>query len=98
MQSGRPPESRVCAAKQGSWGGALRLHSRQSRFKKRSVNTANPSEACNGCLHVGIVTVSSLLIMLSTHAGSPTVKVEPREIDELLANPGMGWTLHFYSR
>jgi hypothetical protein len=76
------------------WG----LHSRRKRFKKRPMKTANPREAGSRFLLAGILTVFSWLIIVSTHAASPTVKVEPRESDELLANPGMGWqTFHRFA-
>ena len=62
------------------------------------MKTASPSEAHSRFLLAGILTVFFWLLLVSPHAASPTVKVEPRESDELLANPGMGWqTFHRFA-
>jgi hypothetical protein len=62
------------------------------------MKTANPQTANNGMLLAGSLTVFFWLLLVSTHAASPTVKVEPQVSDELLANPGMGWqTFHRFA-
>lgn len=62
------------------------------------MNTASPRQANRGFLPVGMLTVFSGLTLLSAEVVSPTVKIEPRESDELLANPGMGWqTFHRFA-
>ena len=42
------------------------------------------------------ITLALLLCSLAT-AGEPRVTIRPPDTGEPLANPGMGWTLHFYS-
>ena len=62
------------------------------------MKTANPREAESGFLLAVILTVFFWLLLVSTHAASTTVRVEPRESDELFANPGMGWqTFHRFA-
>ncbi len=78
------------------------LHSQQSRFKKRPMKTASPSEvrlkAHSGFLLAVILTAFCWLLLVSTHAASTTVRVEPQASEELLANPGMGWqTFHRFA-
>src|SRR3954466_3440995 len=35
--------------------------------------------------------LAALTLAATTALAAPNVRVEPKEIDELLANPGMGW-------
>ena len=62
------------------------------------MKTANPQKANSGFLLAVVLTVFFWLLLVSTHAASTTVRVEPRESDELFANPGMGWqTFHRFA-
>jgi len=62
------------------------------------MKTVTPGEARIGLLLARMLTVCSMLTVGAAEAASHTVKVEPRESDELLANPGMGWqTFHRFA-
>jgi len=62
------------------------------------MRTAIPRVVRIGLLLVGMLTLCSLLTVGAAEAGLHTVKIEPRESDELLANPGMGWqTFHRFA-
>jgi len=62
------------------------------------MKTANPREAESEFLLAVVLAVFAWILIVSAHAASPTVRVEPRESDELFANPGMGWqTFHRFA-
>mgnify|MGYP000930089364 CR=1 FL=1 len=62
------------------------------------MKTANPREAESEFLLAVVLAVFSWVLIVSAHAASPMVRVEPRESDELFANPGMGWqTFHRFA-
>ena len=74
------------------------LNSRESRSTKGFMKTVTPGEVRSGLLLAGMLTVCSLLTGGAAETASHRVKVEPRESDELLANPGMGWqTFHRFA-
>ena len=78
-------------AKLLEWG--LRFQAEQS--KRTDMQQASSSGASFVALIVSVLVLSSLP---AAEAGPPLVRVEPRETEGLLANPGMGWqTFHRFA-
>lgn len=69
------------------------------RTKDHPIAPGPASRACRACLAIGLGIWSSLVVLAAAPAMSDIacVTVTPRDTGEALVNPGMGWTMHFYS-